>query len=200
VNYFFAIRPTDKAQRQLASFAERWEQQIDPAFRARWYPPEDYHVTLKFLGDISDALVPAAIKAGKDSAVQRNTLQPGSITITQKPFVAFPGLTKPHVLWVEVVPNETLWALMFGLDRTLEREGVKRDHRPYKPHITLARCNPATEVPLFIFEEQAFDDFTVDHFHLMQTLPLKERAKGSKARYNTVHTFPFRTAHSSDVL
>ncbi len=193
MNYFFAIQPTNTARGQLASFAKRWEQQIDPAFRARWYPPEDYHVTLKFLGNISEALVPLAVNHGEASALWR-----GSVTIAQKPFTAFPAIIKPHVLWVEVVPNEALWSLMFGLHRSLEREGVKPDHRPYKPHITLARCNPTSDVPPFILEERAFDEFSVDRFVLMQTLPPERRANGTKARYNVVHTFPLAGAQILD--
>lgn len=199
MNYFFAIQPTDEAREQLASFAERWEQQIDPAFRARWYPPEDYHITLKFLGNVSEDLVPLALKDGKSSAMQRNTDHPGSVAVSQKTFVMFPGIVKPHVLWVEIVPNDLLSSLVFGLDRSLEREGVKRDHRSYKPHITLARCNPITDVPPLVLGERAFDDFTVDCFHLMQTLPPEERANGAKARYNSVHTFPLAWEQISDV-
>ncbi len=199
MNYFFAIQPADEAREQLTSFAKRWEQQIDPAFRARWYPPEDYHITLKFLGNISEDLVPLAIKHGKSSAMQRNVDHPSSVAVSQKPFVVFPGIVKPHVLWVEVVPNEMLSSLAFGLSRSLEKEGVKRDPRPYKPHITLARCNPTTDVPPFVLKERAFDDFAVGHFHLMQTLPPAQRANGSKARYNSVHTFPLAGAQISDV-
>jgi 2'-5' RNA ligase len=199
VNYFFAITLPDEAREQLTSFAKRWEQQIDPGLRARWCPPEDYHVTLKFLGGIAGDLVPLAVRQGEQSALQRNTYHPGPVTISQKPLAAFPGIVRPHVLWVEVAANDLLHSLIFGLDRSLETKGVKRDFRPYKPHITLARCNPTTDVPSFILEERAFDDFTVDHFHLMQTLPPEERAKGSKARYNSVHTFPLAGAQISDV-
>ena len=196
MNHFFAILLPEEAREQLADFARRWERQIDPAFGAKWYPPDDYHVTLKFLGDISQSQVALAIEHGQSSALQRNTLSPGPITLAQKPFVAFPALVKPHVLWVEVVPNDRLSSLEFGLGLCLRREGVKPDFRPYKPHITLARCNPATGVPPFVLEERAFDDFMVDHFVLMQTTPPEARQNNPSVRYNTVHTFPLGDTHS----
>ena len=199
MNYFFAITLPDKAREQLAAFAERWERQIDPAFRARWYLPEDYHVTLKFLGNISEDLVPQAIRDGKSNAMQRNIDYPGPIIISQKPLTTFPSLVKPQVLWVEVALSERLRSLMFGLHLALREQGVKPDFRPFKPHLTLARCSPTTEVPPFILEERAFDNFTVDCFHLMQTLPPESRANGAKARYNLVHTFPFGNAPPLDV-
>ncbi len=194
MNHFFAIELPDKARAEVAAFADRWKQQIDPAFHARWYPPEDYHLTIKFLGDISEPLVSKAKSIAIEVALQWEP-----ILVAQKPIVTFPGIIKPHVLWIEVFPNDALNFLQGRMKYPLWALGIKPDFRPFKPHITLARCNPDANVPPFILGEHAFGEFTAIEFVLMQTLPPEKRANGTKSRYNIVHTFPLGNGHSSDV-
>lgn len=194
MNHFFAIELPDDTRQQVTAFADRWKQLIDPAFHARWYPPEDYHLTIKFLGDISEPLVSETKRVAEEVAQE---LEP--LVVTQKPNVVFPAVIKPHVLWIEVVPNMALKSLVFGLKYPLWALGIKPDFRPFKPHITLARCRPDTDVPPFVLGERAFDEFNADRFVLMQTLPPESRANGTESRYNTVHAFPLTGAHLSDV-
>jgi RNA 2',3'-cyclic 3'-phosphodiesterase len=98
---------------------------------ARWLEPEDYHVTLRFIGDI-DA------RAARDIA---ETL--GDIRRPKTP-VGFQGLSwfggvKPRSLIAKVKADPVLMELQAEQERRLRRVGVDPETRKYTPHVTLAR-------------------------------------------------------------
>ncbi len=188
MNHFFAIELPEDTRRQVAAFAERWQRQIDPRLHPRWVEPQDYHITLKFLGDVSPSIIAAAVTIAALHAAQRE-----AITIEQRPSVVFPA-GKPSVLWIEIAPSYPMRLLAVGLEGSLRIPGVRPEHRPYKPHVTLARCRPEGESGPLLMTEQAFEPFIATRFVLMQTLPPESRENGTKSRYNIVHTFPFGEA------
>jgi RNA 2',3'-cyclic 3'-phosphodiesterase len=98
---------------------------------AHWLEPEDYHVTLRFIGDI-DA------RAAHDIA---ETL--GSIRRPKTP-VRFEGLSwfggsKPRSLIAKVKAEPALMDLQAEQERRLRRIGIEPETRKYTPHVTLAR-------------------------------------------------------------
>jgi 2'-5' RNA ligase len=98
---------------------------------ARWIDPENYHLTLRFIGDIDDAL--ARDIAGLLGRVQR------------RPFgLRLDGLSsfggrKPRALVASVTPVTPLLELQAEQERLLQRLGLEPEGRKYIPHVTLAR-------------------------------------------------------------
>jgi RNA 2',3'-cyclic 3'-phosphodiesterase len=103
---------------------------------ARWIDPENYHLTLRFIGDIDDAL--ARDIAGLLDRVQR------------KPFeVRLDGLTsfggrKPRAVVAAATPQAPLVELQSEHERLLRRVGLEPDGRKYIPHVTLARLRESS--------------------------------------------------------
>lgn len=103
---------------------------------ARWIDPENYHVTLRFIGDIDG--VSANEIAGVLSRVNR------------KPFdVALQGLQsfggkKPRAVVASVVPSRPLLELQADLERLIRRVGLDPEGRKFTPHVTLARLRDAS--------------------------------------------------------
>jgi RNA 2',3'-cyclic 3'-phosphodiesterase len=98
---------------------------------AHWLEPEDYHVTLRFIGDI-DA------RAARDIA---DTL--GDIRRPKAP-VRFEGLdwfggSKPRAIIARVKAEPALMDLQAEQERRLRRIGIEPETRKYTPHVTLAR-------------------------------------------------------------
>jgi RNA 2',3'-cyclic 3'-phosphodiesterase len=98
---------------------------------ARWLEPEDYHVTLRFIGDV-DA------RAAHDIA---ETL--GDIRRPEAP-VRFEGLSwfggdKPRAIVAKVKADPALMDLQAEQERRLRRIGLEPETRKYTPHVTLAR-------------------------------------------------------------
>ena len=98
---------------------------------AHWLEPDDYHVTLRFVGDV-------------DGGVARDIAETlGDIRRPMTP-IRFEGLSwfgsnKPRAIVVKVKPEPALMDLQAEQERRLRRIGVEPERRKYTPHVTLAR-------------------------------------------------------------
>ncbi|MEM6711978.1 MAG: RNA 2',3'-cyclic phosphodiesterase [Pseudomonadota bacterium] len=99
---------------------------------ARWIDRENFHVTLRFIGDIDHGMAREVV-----SALDR--VRRGPITLTMDGLGSFGG-NKPHSIFVRIHPTEDLVALQGEQERIMQRLGLKAERRTFIPHITLARC------------------------------------------------------------
>ncbi len=104
------------------------------ATRGRWKRTDNFHLTLKFLGEINPALVgPMAKSLEEVACFGRFTLRPGKLGY-------FAGKGCIRVLWLGIEgESDKLFSLQKEVDRIMEREGFPPEKRPYRPHITLAQ-------------------------------------------------------------
>ena len=96
---------------------------------ARWIDPENYHLTLRFIGDIDDAL--ARDIAGLLGRVQRRPFE-----LRLDGLTSFGG-RKPRALVASA--TAVLLELQAEQERLLQRLGLDPEGRKYMPHVTLAR-------------------------------------------------------------
>ena len=92
------------------------------------------HLTMKFLGDTQEALVPRVVTA-MHHAVEG--ISPFSVRIVGTG--AFPSLRRMNVLWVGMEGGEPLRDIARRLEEGIEPLGFPREHREFSPHITVAR-------------------------------------------------------------
>jgi 2'-5' RNA ligase len=103
---------------------------------ARWVEPENYHITLRFIGDIDDALArEVALLLGR---VRRKAFE-----------VRFEGLSsfggrKPRAVVAAVAPVAPLVELKGEHDRLMQRVGLAPEGRKFMPHVTLARLRDSS--------------------------------------------------------
>lgn len=186
MNHFFALTLPPPVQETVADFAHFWKTYTGTPDAACWYEAADYHLTLKFLGDIPDAEAVRMTAAGEAVAARHAPL-----TLTLTTPSAFPNMFRPRVLYLGVKSTPALRDLVSDLEETLETLGVPRESRPYTPHITVARVKVSAEkgqnwrTP----HEQAFAKWQADTLTFMQTLPPERRANERAARYNSVKKF-----------
>lgn len=98
---------------------------------ARWIEPEDYHVTLRFIGDIDRASAEEIA-----SMLVRINRKPFEVTV--QGLASFGG-KKPRAVVASVQPTRPLLELQGELERLMQRLGLGPDARKFTPHITLAR-------------------------------------------------------------
>jgi RNA 2',3'-cyclic 3'-phosphodiesterase len=98
---------------------------------ARWIDPENYHLTLRFIGDIDDAL--ARDIAGLLGRVHRRPFE-----LRLDGLTSFGG-RKPRAVVAAVTAIAPLLELQAEQDRMLQRLGLEPEGRKYTPHVTLAR-------------------------------------------------------------
>lgn len=187
MNHFFALPLPPPVQETVADFAHFWKTYTGTQDAARWYEAADYHLTLKFLGDIQDAEAMRLSDAG-DAVAARHA--PLTLTLTTPS--AFPNIFRPRVLFLGVKSTSALRDLVTDLEETMEILGVPRETRPYAPHITVARMKVSAEKDQNwrTTHEQAFVKWQADTLSLMQTLPPELRANENGARYNSIKLLP----------
>jgi RNA 2',3'-cyclic 3'-phosphodiesterase len=164
---------------------------------AKWVRPAVMHVTLKFIGHVSEETLPAIC----DALAQVRAADPVDMRFRGLGF--FPNEGRPRVFWcgVEASPNAT--SLAAEIDQRLANLGVQAETRPFSPHLTLARLDPdklfshgkpspeLTEI-LRAANDMATAEFGATRsteFHLFES-----KTKPSGAEYMRLQTFPFTKA------
>lgn len=102
---------------------------------ARWVEPENYHITLRFIGDIDSRTAEHIADSLEDVLLPPFELQLAGIG-------AF-GARKPHSVWAGVEGPQTLTLLHNWHERLAQMAGLPPEGRKFRPHVTLARMKPA---------------------------------------------------------
>jgi 2'-5' RNA ligase len=116
---------------------------------ARWIEPGDFHVTLRFLGDVEATTADDVVEA-----LSEMRMRP-ALTVTLDGLGIFGG-DKPRALYASVSPDAGLTDLQAEQERLVRRAGVEPERRKFTPHVTLARLRrDATPEAAAIYLSQA---------------------------------------------
>ena len=102
-------------------------------YGARWVDESNYHITLRFMGDVDYSLA-------NEIVFEMSQIQYPEFDLALKGFGAF-GAKKPHSVFAAVQNSEDLCRLHRELERRMKKIGLKPDKHDYTPHVTLARLN-----------------------------------------------------------
>jgi 2'-5' RNA ligase len=105
----------------------------------RWVAADRLHLTVKFLGEQPDSIVPALSEA-LDTAVGRH----GDAPLALGGFGAFPNFRRARVVWLGVEPHPRLELLHHDIEEACAALGFEPDGRPFRPHLTVARVPDGT--------------------------------------------------------
>ncbi|MBG0811670.1 RNA 2',3'-cyclic phosphodiesterase [Methylosinus sp. H3A] len=103
---------------------------------ARWIDAENYHITLRFIGDVDDAL-------GHDAAMTLAAIRRPPVSIALEELSSFGG-DKPRAIVVKARADSALAELQAEQERLLRRIGIPPEPRKFVPHVTLARLRGAS--------------------------------------------------------
>jgi 2'-5' RNA ligase len=130
---------------------------------ARWIDPDNYHITLRFIGDVDHQ---TADEVAQSLDRLSNSLR---FTVRLTHLGTFGG-DKPRALFAGVEPSESLTRLQAAQERVLQRSGLAPEGRKFVPHVTLARLRGGhpLEVAQFIANSGRFEplSFPVGRFVL----------------------------------
>jgi 2'-5' RNA ligase len=136
---FVAADIDDVARSACSRVAERLRACGWPA---RWVAPENYHLTVAFLGGVDDERVPEVASAVRDAALRARAFEVALDTVG-----AFPNARKPRVAWIgpeAAVP--AFGALCDAVRRPLAELGFTFEPHA-DAHVTLARSDGRTPLP-----------------------------------------------------
>lgn len=148
---------------------------------ARWIDVENFHITLRFIGDIDGRTADEVVDAL--DRIERPEFQ-----LALAGMGSF-GSKKPHSIFAGVSPAPEMFALQGEIERLCQRLGLPADPRKFTPHVTIARLrNARTEdVARYLSGRGDFHTatFTASRFVLMSS---KESVGGGP--YLTEEIFP----------
>jgi 2'-5' RNA ligase len=136
---------------------------------ARWVDPGNFHLTLRFIGEIGEDLAGDVDEALAGIKASRFALQLAGTGVF--------GGRRPHALWVGVERSAELVRLRDKIEQALIRSGLEPEQRKFAPHVTLARLRDPELDKLghFLAANARFraDPLPVDHFSLIASFPTK---------------------------
>ena len=132
---------------------------------ARWRPRENFHITLKFFGEVDHET------ANKlHEALSKIKFEPFEITLKGSGWF---GGKKPQSVWVGVSPCESLKQLHLASVRAAKIAGLSIEQQRYMPHITIAYCRttPSEPVVNWVSQHSLFESnpIVIDEFHLFSS-------------------------------
>ena len=141
----------------------------------RWVRPEGMHLTLRFLGDVAESDL-----ARLGGEVRRNLAgSAGPFDVRVEGLGLFPEKGRARVLWVDLVePTGALVVLHSMVERAVvgaALPGVKKEDRPFRPHLTLARFGdgrPPSGIASAVAarQQRGWGQFTVSSVCVFQSL------------------------------
>ncbi|MCM2356922.1 MAG: RNA 2',3'-cyclic phosphodiesterase [Geobacteraceae bacterium] len=140
---------------------------------ARWVPMEQFHLTLRFIGEVDEA----GFRAIK---VALAGVQAPPFPLALKGIGHFPPGRHPRVLWVGLEGSAPLLELQQEVELALVSAAIPPEERKFSPHITLARLKETPAEKVLALEQRqgefASTPFPVTEFHLYSSTLTREGA------------------------
>jgi 2'-5' RNA ligase len=130
---FIAIELPEEVQQRLDAHCQALQKEM-AGLPLRWVPVPNIHLTLKFLGDVSETNLKTIADILASSCGQYPPME-----ISLGGMGVFPDLRRPRVLWVGVEAPDELQHLQERLEAETERLGYPPEKREFSPHLTVAR-------------------------------------------------------------
>lgn len=164
VRSFVAVEVSAQVRRELAELIERLRQMT--SLRVRWLRPDQMHLTLLFLGEVSLDFVEAAKVelvgvAGRVSPIECQLAGCG----------AFANLRRARVIWIGMERGEAELASLQRLaSDALRRIGYRPESRPFSAHLTLGRLREPADAGFLAGVQFRSQVFTVDRLTLFRSV------------------------------
>ena len=184
IRTFIAVETPPEVRAAAAGLTDRlrrgWR-----ASEVRWVPPENLHLTLRFLGETEESGV-APLTAALDGV----TAGTPPCQLTLGPLGAFPDVRRPRVLWLGLKGAGT--AALRSLQRRIEERvtglGWEREGRPFSPHLTLGRVRPGRAAdPGEGWTRAAVPELA---FRVEEVVLMRSDLRPDGARYSVLHRAP----------
>lgn len=155
----------------------------------KWVSPENLHLTLKFLGDTPEELLPR-IKEELASALREKA----RFRVRLSGIGVFPDRRRPRVIWIGMQDSDNLLLIQKSVDDAMAKLGYESEGRPFRAHLTLGRIRSqrGLDAVLRVFDvlkDMVFGDMEVEAVSVMKS---ELSPKGSK--YSELFDIPLMTA------
>jgi 2'-5' RNA ligase len=176
-----------KKQRQRIHRAARLLR--DEELPVRWVDLENYHVTLKFLGEVRRETVSSI-----EAAMTKVASATASFSAEFGGFGAFPTIRQPRMLWLGVCATGALRCLKQDLEWAMGDCGFEAETRAFHPHITLGRADDRIGAGVFRGLDQLVADMEFSAEVKVRTIDLiRSNLSKDGARYSVLSSAKLAT-------
>jgi 2'-5' RNA ligase len=148
---------------------------------ARWVDPENYHITLRFIGDIDQPTADEIIGALTQVDRPRFDLSLESLDAL--------GSRKAQAIVASVKRSSALSELQAEHERIIQRIGLEPERRRYRPHVTIARMKGASEADIASYLALR-GNFRTPSFPVGRFVLLSSRASKGGGPYLVEEAYP----------
>ena len=142
IRCFVAIEIPSTIRDKLAQIQDIFRKHIR---HASWVNPKNFHLTLKFLGEVEHTQLDTV-----EAAVRKVAMNHSPFSMRVGGIGAFPSLKRPSVIWCGVkVGAAEISELAQEINLELDRCGYPRDERTSNPHLTIARIKERMDLRPF---------------------------------------------------
>jgi 2'-5' RNA ligase len=178
---FIALDISDEIRKAIAGMIQKASIGVRGI---RWVSAENIHLTLKFLGEVKEELIPEMQKRLSE-ACARHKAFPINIRGTG----AFPNPKYPNVLWVGIDKSEELKRLYLDIDEAMSSLGFEKEDRDFSPHLTIGRVKDKRGIEPALKELYTFKDAFFGSIDVTEILLMKSVLKSSGAEYSKIAVF-----------
>ena len=151
---------------------------------ARWVDPENYHLTLRFIGDVDDT-------TAHEVASMLGRVKRGPFELHMEGLISFGG-RKPRAVVASVAPERALLDIQAEHERLMQRIGLEPEGRKYTPHVTLARLRESSSEQVAEYLS-ARGYFRTSRFRVSRFVLFSSRASTGGGPYVVEASYPFAT-------
>ena len=139
IRAFIAIPLDPKIQHSIEYMQDRLKKSNNDI---KWVKPENIHITLKFLGDVTTE----QINSVKQTLLNcTHNTRPFKVKLSQ--LGAFPNIECPRTLWIGLKDSkQQLNRMAVSLEKALGKIGFQGDQRPFRSHITIGRIRSSKNI------------------------------------------------------
>lgn len=130
---FVAMDVPEEVKGKIREFVAKLEADCRDARGARWARVEGMHVTLKFGGEV------AAERVEQIKKELEGVRSAAAVELNFRGVGFFPNAKHPRVFWAGIEATPNLAEMAAEIEKRLERLGIPREGRAFRPHLTLAR-------------------------------------------------------------
>ena len=187
---FVAAHPSDEVRTGAARCADQLRDRLEHVGASRgirWIPPANLHLTVWFLGEVSEPRAGAVLDA------LRPPIPIAPFRLRVSGFGAFPPSGPPRVLWMGVTEGlQTLALLHEAVGARLEPWGFRPEGRAYSAHLTIARLKepPQGEARSAIRHAVAHEQADAGGCRIDHLIVFRSRTSPSGAAYEPLLRVP----------
>jgi len=186
---FIALNLPENIKKKLTDYQLKW-----PELPCRWTKKENLHITLAFLGYLTDEELFEVCKITKEVALRH---EPFFINLNK--ILYGPPKKPPRMIWIEGEGSKELGKLQKNLENALSsaqaltKADIEQETRPYTSHITMGRLKQWEFMQIEIEERPEVNEDVSFNFEVKSIEIMESRLKRGGPDYSILESCPLKS-------